>query len=94
MGPAPPRPGCPMTITADPAMTSNRPRRRYVVENDEFAAFVRRIIRAHARRVATGDIEALAGLAALSTLLDGAIADAVFARGLSRRRCNSMLLRG
>ena len=66
-----------MTTTADPAMASNRPRRRYVVENDEFAAFARRIIRAHARRVATGDIEALGDLAALSTLIDDAIADAV-----------------
>jgi hypothetical protein len=51
--------------------------RRNTVENAEFAAFARRIIRAHARRVATGDVEALADLVALSTLLDQAIGEAV-----------------
>jgi hypothetical protein len=63
--------------TSDP-----RPRRRDVVENDEYAAFVRRIIRAYARRVADGDVEALADMAALSCVLDDAIADAV--HGLRR----------
>jgi predicted transcriptional regulator len=48
-----------------------------VVENDEFAAFARRVIRAYARRVASGDIEALATMATLSTDLDNAIAEAV-----------------
>ncbi|MEW2376779.1 hypothetical protein AB0883_11835 [Micromonospora sp. NPDC047812] len=52
-------------------------RRRDVVENDEFAAFTRRIIRAHGRRVATGDVEALRDLVALSANLDQAITDAV-----------------
>ncbi|MGW4499487.1 hypothetical protein ACWENR_12870 [Micromonospora sp. NPDC004336] len=52
-------------------------RRREVVENDEFAAFARRIIRAHGRRVATGDVEALRDLVALSANLDDAITDAV-----------------
>jgi DNA-directed RNA polymerase specialized sigma24 family protein len=52
-------------------------RRREVVENDEFAAFARRIIRAHGRRVATGDVEALRDLVALSTNLDDAIGEAV-----------------
>ena len=54
-----------------------RPHRRDVVENDEYAAFARRIIRAHGRRVATGDIEALRDLVALSTVLDQVIATAV-----------------
>ena len=54
-----------------------RPHRRDVVENDEYAAFVRRIVRAYARRVATGDVEALADMVALSTLLDQAIDEAV-----------------
>ncbi|MEO3820988.1 hypothetical protein [Plantactinospora sp. B24E8] len=54
-----------------------RPRRRDVVENDEFAAFTRRIIRAHGRRVATGDVEALRDLVALSAELDQAIGNAV-----------------
>jgi hypothetical protein len=48
-----------------------------VVENDEFAAFTRRIITAYARRVATGDVEALADMVTLSTHLDEAIAEAV-----------------
>ncbi|MGC5333040.1 hypothetical protein [Micromonospora sp. DT62] len=52
-------------------------RRREVVENGEFASFTRRIIRAHGRRVATGDVEALRDLVALSTDLDQAITDAV-----------------
>ncbi|WP_446212220.1 hypothetical protein [Micromonospora sp. IBSANI012] len=54
-----------------------RQKRRDVVENDEFAAFARRIIRAHGRRVATGDVEALRDLTALSTVIDQAITDAV-----------------
>ncbi|PZF90065.1 hypothetical protein [Micromonospora deserti] len=54
-----------------------RQKRREVVENDAFAAFARRIIRAHGRRVATGDIEALRDLVALSANLDGAIGEAV-----------------
>ena len=58
------------------ALTS-RPRRRDVVENDEYAAFVRRIVRAYARRVAIGDVEALTDLVGLSTLLDDAIAQTV-----------------
>jgi hypothetical protein len=60
------------SLTAVPAQ-----RRRDVVENDEFAAFARRIIRAHGRRVATGDVEALRDLVALSTVIDEAIGQAV-----------------
>lgn len=52
-------------------------RRRDVVENDAFAAFARRIIRAHGRRVATGDVEALSDLTALSAVIDQAITEAV-----------------
>jgi hypothetical protein len=47
------------------------------VENNEFDAFVRRIVRAYARRVAAGDIEALTALHQLSSTLDAATADAV-----------------
>jgi hypothetical protein len=54
-----------------------RPRRRDVVENDEYAAFVRRIVRAYARRVATGDVEALTDMVALSCVVDDAIGQAV-----------------
>jgi hypothetical protein len=54
-----------------------RKRDKRVVENDEFASFARRIMRAYARRVAEGDIEALASLHMLSSALDTATADAV-----------------
>lgn len=47
------------------------------VENREFAAFGRRIIRAFSRRVAAGDVEALADLVQLSRDVDAAIGDAV-----------------
>ncbi len=52
-------------------------RRRDVVENDDYGAFARRIVRAYARRVAAGDVEALAALVALSTDLDQSIGQAV-----------------
>ncbi|MBN9097011.1 MAG: hypothetical protein J0I49_02690 [Pseudonocardia sp.] len=52
-------------------------RRSRVVENAEFTAFGRRIIRAAGRRIAAGDVEALPALAALSADLDAAIGDAV-----------------
>ncbi len=67
-------------LTLHSAATNGRPstpRRRDVVENDEYAAFVRRIVRAYARRVATGDVEALTDMVALSSVLDDAIGDAV-----------------
>jgi hypothetical protein len=54
-----------------------RPKSRDVVENDEYAAFVRRIIRSYAKRVATGDVEALADMVALSSFFDDAITTAV-----------------
>ena len=56
-------------------LTPNRRRRR--VENDEYASFVRRVIRAHARRVAAGDVDALADMTGLATELDEAITQAV-----------------
>lgn len=67
-------------LTLTPPTGDNRPerpRRRDVVENDEYAGFVRRIIRAYSRRVATGDVEALTDMVALSTVLDDAIGQAV-----------------
>lgn len=54
--------------------TGRRPR---VVENDAFTAFGRRIIAAAGRRVAAGDIDGLADLAALAHDVDTATADAV-----------------
>jgi hypothetical protein len=56
-------------------LTPNR--RRRVVENDEYAAFLRRVIAAYSRRVATGDIEAITDLASLADQVDTAIRDAI-----------------
>ncbi|RKF25940.1 hypothetical protein [Micromonospora globbae] len=64
------------TVKASLTHTPRR-KRRDVVENDEFAAFARRIIRAHGRRVAAGDVEALRDLTALSAAIDDAIGQAV-----------------
>lgn len=57
------------------ALTSGRTPR--VVENSEFTAFSRRILRAVGRRIAAGDVDALPDLAALSADLDAAIGDVV-----------------
>ena len=57
------------------SLTPKRPRR--VVENDEYAAFLRRVIRAYSRRVGSGDIDAIAQMAALADHLDIAIGDAI-----------------
>ena len=56
-------------------LTPDRRRRR--VENDEYASFIRRVIRAHARRVASGDVDALADMTGLADELDEAITQAV-----------------
>jgi hypothetical protein len=58
-------------------------RRRKVVENDDFAKFAWRIIRAFSRRIAKGDIDALADMAFMSGQIDQAIKDAV--TGLRQR---------
>ncbi len=52
-------------------------RTRPVVENTDYAAFTRRIIRAHARRIATGDIEGLTTLRTLEDELTRAVTHAV-----------------
>lgn len=70
--------------TVKPDLTS-KPRRK-VIENDDFAAFARRIIRAFGRRIAKGDIDALADISFLSEQIDQAIKDSVTglrARGYS-----------
>ena len=58
-------------------------RRKRVVENDEYAAFAHRVILAHSRRVAAGDIDALTAMATLADDLDTAIRDAI--TGLRQR---------
>ena len=52
-------------------------RRSRAVENDEYAAFVRRVIAAYSRRVADGDIEAITTMAHLADHLDTAIRQAI-----------------
>ena len=64
------------------ALTPNR-RSRPVVENTDYAAFARRVIRAAGRRIADGDVEGLTDLLALTEELNTAIDTAV--TGL--RRC-------
>lgn len=56
-------------------LTSNR--RRRVVENDEYATFLRRVIRAYSRRIAAGDIEAVADMTAVADEIGTAIQDAI-----------------
>jgi hypothetical protein len=56
-------------------LTPNR--RRRAVENDEYARFVRRVVRAYARRVASGDVDALTDMTGLAAELDEAIGQAV-----------------
>jgi hypothetical protein len=52
-------------------------RARPVVENDDYAAFAHRILAAYARRVATGDIDALTRMTDLADEIDTAIGQAV-----------------
>ena len=52
-------------------------RRTEAVENNQFHAFARRVLRAYSRRVGSGDVEALAELVALTAELDQAIHEAV-----------------
>jgi hypothetical protein len=48
-----------------------------VVENDQYAAFVRRVIAAYSRRVAAGDVDAISDMTRLAAELDDAISQAV-----------------
>ena len=43
------------------------------MENDQYAAFVRRVIAAYSRRVAAGDIDAITDMTSIATQLDDAI---------------------
>lgn len=65
--------------TVNRALTPNRPARprRTVVENDDYAAFTRRIVAALGKRVASGDVEALRDLLALVHEVDQAATVAV-----------------
>jgi hypothetical protein len=71
----------------NPTLTPNRPTVtrptrvsracRNVVENDDYAAFTRRILAAHGRRIARGDIEGIAALAEITISLDAALSTAI-----------------
>ena len=50
---------------------------RPVVENDTYLAFARRVVRAAGRRVADGDVDALAELLALAEVVEASIDTAV-----------------
>jgi hypothetical protein len=52
------------------ATGNGRERAKRTTENRDFDAFVRRILRAYARRVAAGDVEALSSLSQLSSEVD------------------------
>jgi hypothetical protein len=52
-------------------------RTRPAVENHDYAAFTRRVLRAHARRIADGDVEGLIQLIALERELAQAIHTAI-----------------
>src|ERR1700733_6317708 len=67
------QPASPDTVKG--GLTPKRPRRQ--VENDEYSAFVRRVLHAYARRVGDGDVEALALMLGLAEEIDTAIAEAV-----------------
>ena len=61
-----------------PRLTPKRRTRiRRYVENPDYAGFVSRVLRAHGRRVAEGDIEGLAELVGLANQLDTAITEAI-----------------
>jgi hypothetical protein len=62
-------------FTVNRSLTLNRSRR--LVENDEYAAFIRRVLRAYSRRIAAGDIEAIAAMTTLAAQLDTAITEAI-----------------
>lgn len=68
-------------LTADrpdhPYPSHHPRRRRDRVDNDDYAAFGRRILAAHGRRIAGGDIDGLAALAALSADMDTALHTAI-----------------
>ncbi len=66
------------TAGPDTVKTTLTPKRAgRMRENDEYAAFARRVLRAYARRIATGDVEALILMTGLADEIDTAISQAV-----------------
>ena len=68
-------PACPGRCAVNKPLTPKRPYR--VVENDEYAAFLRRVIRAYSRRVGCGDIEAITEMVRLADDLEDATCQAI-----------------
>ena len=68
-------PGCPGHCAVNKPLTAKR--RFRIVENDQYAAFLRRVIRAYSRRVASGDIEAITDMAKLAGHLEDATRQAI-----------------
>ena len=63
--------------TVKGGLTSKRRRRH--VENDQYAAFARRVLRAYARRIADGDIDAIVELNDLAAEVETALGKAIIA---------------
>ena len=59
----------------NPRMT--RRRRGRIAENDEYAAFLRRALRAYARRIGKGDIDEFTQMAAIAAEMDDILRQAV-----------------
>jgi len=70
-------PDRPVDGSSTGAPRRGRKGRRAPVENTDYAAFAARVIRAHARRIADGDVEGLAELVDLAHELDTATQTAV-----------------
>lgn len=66
-----------INTTAADQMNGRTARNGRKRENNEFAGFARRIIRAYGRRIAAGDVEALPELAQLQRELDDVMGQAV-----------------
>jgi hypothetical protein len=76
---SPDRFACQRIVDSKTALAGHRERR-------EYAAFVRRVLRAYSRRVASGDIEAITEMAPIVAEMDTAIRDAI--TGLRARGYN------
>ena len=70
-----PQASSPSRNTVNRSLTPKRARR--LIENDDYAAFARRVLRAYARRIADGDIDALIAMTGLAQEIDAAIGQAV-----------------
>jgi len=66
-------PNCGTTVK----LPLTRKRRRRHVENDEYAAFTRRVLRGYGRRIAAGDIDAITDLGGLLGEVETALSRAV-----------------